>query len=201
MGACFVSRTSSNRTLSPEEARLIAGSTDILRYAVILIGLVASATDLARGRIYNWLTIPAWVLGLAYSLWSGGWGGLGSGFLATALAFLLYGWMFWIGVMGAGDVKLLMALGAWGGVEYVARTGLLGVFLGGAMAAVLLLVQGRLLPLLRKLYRFVLTLVIQEMVVEPPAIDKKLTMPFGIPISAAAIWIVIEDPLKKWGIL
>ncbi|MBU6376873.1 MAG: prepilin peptidase, partial [Bdellovibrionales bacterium] len=142
---------------------MAAGSTEVLRYAVISIGLVASATDLARGKIYNWLTIPAWFIGLVFSSWVDGWAGLGSGLLATGIAFALYGWMFWIGMMGAGDVKLLMALGAWGGAEYVARTGLLGVILGGLMAAVLLAVQGRLWVLLRKLYRFVLTLVVREM--------------------------------------
>ncbi len=121
--------------------------------------------------------------------------------LGLALGLVLYGWMFWIGMMGAGDVKLLMALGAWGGANYCVRVGLLGVFLGGAMAFVILTFQGRIVTLGLKLYRFLLSSVVRELALEPPAIDRKLTMPYGIPIAAAAIWILIEDPLKKWGIL
>ncbi len=166
-----------------------------------MIGVIASATDLARGKIYNWLTMPAAIAGIAFSTYYAGWLGLGDALLGTGLGLLLYGWMFWIGMMGAGDVKLLMALGAWGGAQYCLRVGLLGLFLGGAMAFVILTLKGRILGLGRKLYRFLLSSVIRELVLEPPAIDRKLTMPYGIPIAVASIWILIEDPLKKWGIL
>lgn len=168
---------------------------------VIATGAIASATDLARGKIYNWLTLPMLLAGVVFSTVWDGWSGLGSSLAGAGLGLLLYGWMFFTGFMGAGDVKLLMVFGAWGGAQYVTRVGLLGVFLGGAMALVFLLLKGRLGALLRKLYRFVLSVIVKEMVLEMPQVDKKLTMPFGVSISAAAIWLLLEDPLKKWGIL
>lgn len=174
---------------------------DQLLWAVVVVGAIASVTDLTQGKIYNWLTLPAAIAGIAFSTYWGGWEGLGQALLGILVALGLYGWMFWIRMMGAGDVKLLMAFGAWGGMQYALRVGVLGVFVGGALAVVLLAFKGRLLTLIKKLYRFILSVVVKELVLETPQVDRKLTMPYGIPISIAAVWILIDDPLKKWGML
>jgi prepilin peptidase CpaA len=41
------------------------------------------------------------------------WHGLGQSFAGLGLGFLLYGLLFWMGGMGAGDLKLCAAIGAW----------------------------------------------------------------------------------------
>lgn len=177
----------------------MSGSTEALT-AIIGISLVAAICDVLRGRIYNWLTLPALVLGLAWSSWNAGWPGLAQGLLGAALGLLAYGWLFWIGVMGGGDVKLLMALGAWTGPQYVAHVALLSILLGGLMAAILLLFKGRLIDLGARLYRFLLSVFVKELEVETIRIDRKHTMPFGIPIAAAAIWVAVANPLERWGL-
>jgi prepilin peptidase CpaA len=179
---------------------LASGKTELLLIAaVILLSSVAMATDLARGRIYNWLTLPGLLSGFAFSAWLGGWAGLGDSVLGATAGLLFYGWMFWLRAMGGGDVKLLMALGAWGGFHYAEEVALLGIVLAGPMAALILLFKGRLLDFGRRMARFVLTLVVRELEPEVPQIDHKLTMPFGIPIGAAAIWSVVAHPLLSWG--
>lgn len=169
-------------------------------YPVIALSLAGAVTDLLKGRIYNWLTFPAILIGIAASVAWRGWGGLGDSFLGVGLGFALYGWMFWLGFMGGGDVKLLMALGAWGGARYATEVALLGVLLGGAMALVVLLFSGKLGAFARKMYRFLLTVFIRELELEPPKIDRKLTMPYGVPIAAAAICVAVLDPFEKWGL-
>ena len=178
----------------------MSGKTDFLIGAVLLISLVAVVTDLIRGRIFNWLTFPSLLGGLVFSLFYGGWSGLGDSILGATGGLLLYGWMFWLGVLGGGDVKFLMALGAWGGSRYVAEVALLGVILGGVMALGHILIKGKILDFSKRMYHFLLTVFIKELELEAPKVDRKLTMPFGIPIAIAAAWVVLAPPFERWGI-
>src|SRR6202167_2144202 len=74
---------------------------------------VATFTDLRNRRIPNWLVVPFLVIGIVASTWLHGWHGLGFSFEGLGLGLLLYGILFWMGGMGAGDVKLAAAIGAW----------------------------------------------------------------------------------------
>jgi prepilin peptidase CpaA len=176
------------------------GTTDLLFYPVLAISAIAAVTDLIRGKIYNWLTFPALALGLIASFASLGWPGLLSGFLGTAIAFGAYAWIFLLGAMGAGDVKLLMALGAWGGPRFAFEVALLGVLLGGALGVLLLVWNGRIGSFGRRMYHFLLTIFVRQLEPELPKLDAKQKMPFGIPIAAAAVWILLSNPLPGWGL-
>ncbi|MGA9062912.1 MAG: A24 family peptidase, partial [Terracidiphilus sp.] len=79
---------------------------------VIVLG-VATFTDLRSGRIPNWLVLPFFVCGIAVFAWLHGWHGVEQSLGGAGLGFLIYGVLFWMGGMGAGDVKLCTAIGAW----------------------------------------------------------------------------------------
>ena len=83
------------------------------------VAFIAVITDLKDGRVYNWLTFPAMLLGWALNLYLHGFAGLGYSIAATVLGIMLYmpGGVF--GLIGMGDVKLLGALGAIGGSNFV----------------------------------------------------------------------------------
>jgi prepilin peptidase CpaA len=178
----------------------VSGETDFFIYAVTAISVLAALTDLVRGRIYNWLTAPALIAGIAASTWALGWNGLGQALLGALTGFLLYGWMFSLRVMGGGDVKLLMALGAWGGVRYAVEVGLLGILLGGLMAVGILLAKGKLGDFTGRMKRFLLTVFVKELELEAPRVDRKMIMPFGVPIAVAAIWTAFGKPLQSLGL-
>lgn len=175
------------------------GKTELFHYLIILIAVIAAVTDVFRGKIFNWLTLPAIVLGLIASAGLGGWSGAVNAFLGVFVGFILYSWMFWQGAMGGGDVKLLMALGAWGGLRYVTEVAVLGIFLGGLLAMALLVLRGHALDFVSRMYQFLLTIFVKELKLELPKMNRNLTMPFGVPIAAAAIWVLLYDPLGRWG--
>lgn len=181
---------------------MVSGRTDatILLYAILAISVSGALTDLVCGKIFNWLTIPALVLGIAASSWFDGWPGLSTALLGTFAGLLLYGWMFAMGAMGAGDVKFLMALGAWGGLRFAIETALLGVLLGGVFAVLMLVFSGKMPGFLKRMHHFFLTVFLRELELEKPKIDHALTMPFGIPIAIAAAWVALGHPFASMGV-
>ncbi len=105
-------------------------STWVLVGAVI-VAAVAAVTDLRYRRVPNWLTVPALVAGVTLNLAAGGREGLitaGAGALAGGaimLPLVLIGWV------GAGDMKLVTALGALGGWRLAAGSLGAGTLVGG----------------------------------------------------------------------
>jgi prepilin peptidase CpaA len=95
---------------------------------------VATFTDLRSRRIPNWLVAPFFVSGVAASAWLHGWHGLGQSFAGCGLGILMYGFLFWMGGMGAGDVKLAAAIGAWIGPNQLFFALVVTAMAGGLMA-------------------------------------------------------------------
>lgn len=95
---------------------------------------VASFTDLRSRRIPNWLVIPFLLTGVAVSAWLRGWLGLGQSFAGLGMGFLVFGVLFLMGGMGAGDVKLCAAIGAWIGPTQLLTALVLTGIAGGIIA-------------------------------------------------------------------
>jgi prepilin peptidase CpaA len=116
----------------------------IVQLVSLGLAVVACACDLRTRRIPQVLTLGGALAGFAYHLASGGWtGGLGSlaGWFVGIVIFLA---PFALGGLGAGDVKLLGALGAWLGVTDVIWLALYTGVAGGAMALLVALARGYL---------------------------------------------------------
>ena len=82
-------------------------------WPTLIVVAVATFTDLRNRRIPNWLVLPFLLAGIVVSAWMHGWHGMGQSFAGMGLGLLIYGFLFWMGGMGAGDVKLCVAIGAW----------------------------------------------------------------------------------------
>ncbi len=81
--------------------------------ALIGASLVAALTDLRQGRIPNWLTLPLWVLGLARAIYLGGATGCAGAMGVSMLLALPYVALWVLAKGGAGDAKLMAAIGTW----------------------------------------------------------------------------------------
>lgn len=178
----------------------MSGKIELITIVIILFSSYCLVTDLLKGKIYNHATFPVMLLGIVYSVYLSGFSGLTDAALGILVALLLFGWMFLFGFMGAGDVKMLMALGALSGVQYVFSVALLSILLGGLMAVCVLFWKGSLRNFVYRVYASFLSLIVKEMTLELPELDKKITMPFGIPIAIAAVWVHLQDPFYEWGI-
>ena len=112
--------------------------------AALVIGGVACVTDIRSRRVPNWLTFSAASVGvLAQSLVSVGDGPI-SGLVGVVAGLAVFFPFFALGGLGAGDVKLMAALGAWLGWQDTVWTAAYGAIAGGVIAVALGLQSGYL---------------------------------------------------------
>ena len=123
--------------------------------AACMVAVVAAAYDWRFRRIPNWLVGRAIVAALLFHLMSG-WHSLAAcvlaGLLAGGVAFVFY----LIKGMGAGDVKLLAAVGCWAGLHALPGLLIASALAGAALATAMAIHHRHLsnvLPNLLKLAR------------------------------------------------
>jgi prepilin peptidase CpaA len=121
----------------------------------IFVGIfltLACLTDLRTRRIPNVLTLSAAAGALLFHLITGGWSAAGWSVAGLLLGAALFFPMFALRGMGAGDVKLLAAVGAWLGPGQVAVVALATSLAGGVIAIVVALAHGYLRKALTNIY-------------------------------------------------
>ncbi len=113
----------------------------------ILLALVLTAAvyDVRYRRIPNWLTLLGVLAGLGLNTFLyQGWPGLRFGLLGLAVAFAIYFVLYALRAMGAGDVKLMAAIGSMVGWENWFGIFIVTALIGGVAALVLVAMRGRL---------------------------------------------------------
>jgi prepilin peptidase CpaA len=155
-----------------------------------LVGL-AAISDLRKRTISNRLNLTILLSGLAWRatslevstlLW-------GVGGFAVGLSLLIIPFAFrWV---GAGDVKLLAACGAWLGPTNIAIVGLFGVAGGGILALAFALYGGYARSVAKNVQMSIMTMSSPHV----PDRGKKNQVPLGVPyaVSAAVFFLL-------WGV-
>jgi prepilin peptidase CpaA len=161
---------------------------------------VAAATDLRSRRIPNSLTLALASAGLLQAvLLPARAGGIGLGGSAAGLALgLLVPFVFFaINALGAGDVKLLAAVGAWVGPHPILIIMLVAAIIGGVLAIVQGLMQRRLALVVGNTALLAMNLLnvrrfgiakVTAMNSEPPTL--KHAMPYGVAIALATAMFI-----------
>ncbi len=112
--------------------------------AASVTALIAAGFDVKSRRIPNFVTGPAILGGLLLHSFYDGW----HGFLASLAAALICGVVFLIfymaGGMGAGDVKLITAVGSLAGLSNSASVLIITALAGGVMGICFALLRGQL---------------------------------------------------------
>ena len=159
---------------------------------------VAAWVDFRTFRIPNALAVFGALLGLSIQAWAGGLPGLGQGLLGLGLGLGLLFPVYAIGHMGAGDVKLMAALGALLGPRWLLLVLVLAILAAGIVGLLYALAawrrRGATGPLARygRMVRFLLVTGRPSYV--PPAPEEALAerLPLAVPIAigatAALLW-------------
>lgn len=102
--------------------------------------LIAAAfvTDIRTMRIPNLLTGAGFLLGLGYHGATAGWNGAGSALAGAAAGFVPLFLLHLMKGIGAGDVKLFGALGAWLGVYETAQLLMYSILYAGAIGCIVI---------------------------------------------------------------
>jgi prepilin peptidase CpaA len=123
----------------------------ILTIILFLILAIAATTDILYRKIPNAVTIPTVIFGLVFHTYLSGINGFlfsaGGTFLGLGLLLIFY----IMGMMGAGDVKLMGAIGSILGPSGVFKAFLFTAIAGGVYAIIVMAAKGQLMPFLKRI--------------------------------------------------
>lgn len=156
-------------------------------YIVIGIVLVFAAIwDVRKGKIPNLLTGAGIVVGMAYRIWQTGISGILEGTLQMLIPVALLYLMFRIHALGAGDIKLFMAIACMSG-QSVFISIFLSSFVAAAIYAIIkLAVCKELIPSLLRFSQYVCQSVVSGRLMPYPQRDRQV-MHFAVSVLAGYI--------------
>ena len=111
---------------------------------VLGVGCLAAFTDVRSFKIPNYITLPLLLAGILFHAFLPTGQGISFGLLGAVAGFGCLILFYILGGVGAGDVKLLTAIGAWIGPPAIGALFLVAALLMGLYAAGLAFWHGRL---------------------------------------------------------
>jgi prepilin peptidase CpaA len=171
------------------------GDKDMFLNSLLLVTLAVSVyTDLKSRKIYNKVIYPILLITILTHFFLGGWEELLfslSGFF-MGLGILII--PFFLGGIGAGDVKLLALVGAFNGWVFVLYTGIYMALIGGIIALVLILFRKEMFS---KLVIFLLGMRNKHNM--SYIFNRQTTYPYGVAIAVGALFaFFLEGRVVLW---
>jgi len=170
-------------------------------FLVFFLGF-AAGFDLRERRIPNWLVLFALTGGILLNFWRGMPQLLNSleGFGLGVGIFLI---PFALGWLGAGDVKLLGAVGAVLGAHWLPRVIFYSALVGGVFALAAIALRGMDLKVVKGAWRDFTLLIMSQGTVLPETVSERgrggvRTIPYGVAIVCGTLMAFYVDPTGDW---
>ncbi len=170
--------------------------------ALFVLAVLAAVWDLRTRRIPNWLVLAGLIAGFVLNSVLFRLDGLKTAGLGMLVAFAIYFVLYLLHAMGAGDVKLMAAVGSLVGVQEWFRIFLAAVIIGAVAGLILALSKGRL----RRTFFNVGFIVSEISHLRPPHLkredldvksEKALRMPHGAAIAAGVFIVVGSQSFRR----
>jgi prepilin peptidase CpaA len=156
----------------------------------LALTLYAGWMDWRTRRIPNWLTVPGLCLGIAANAAFGGWHGVARSLEGAGLAMALLLPFVLLRALGAGDWKLMAAVGSFLGPKAFLAVLVVSIFVAGAMGTVQVIRAHRVLGMLKNMWVLVQGFLTFGMRAHPEiSLDNPglLKLPFGVAVAIAAV--------------
>jgi prepilin peptidase CpaA len=159
----------------------------------------AGWSDWRSRRIPNWLTVSGLLLGIAANSLARGWTGTKDSLLGAGLGLIILLPFVLLRSLGAGDWKLIGALGAFLGPAHLLTVLLGAILVAGVMAVILIIWKKRVGQTVRNLGKmlaafFTFHVPGPELTLDNP---ESLKIPFGV---AVAVTVVVYSARQAWGV-
>lgn len=168
------------------------------QWALVAVLAIAVYTDWRWRRIYNWLTLPAFLLGLVLSAVFGGGQALLMSLAGAGTAFVIFLLLFLFGGMGGGDLKLMTAIGAWLGFPLILVDMAYVAIAGGVLGLAFALQAGVMKQVLANIYHFFAIALMPG--VKPTEILTESAapkFPYGLAIAAGTVITLAYPALPR----
>jgi prepilin peptidase CpaA len=175
-------------------------ATQMIWALTILLTALAAFVDFRVRKIPNWLTVPAFVAGVTLRTALFGWPGAKSALEGTGLALALLLPLVLLRALGAGDWKLMGAVGAFLGPMMFLFVMLGSILVSGIMAMVEMARTRRVRETFRNLYVLVKGFFTFGLRANPKiSLDNPelLKLPFGVAVAIATVACYCA---ARWGL-
>lgn len=167
-----------------------------LKLALVALVVTAGIWDLRIRKIPNWLNLSGVILGVGLNTLISQGAGLKLSLLGLGLALLVYLPLFAIRAMGAGDAKLMAAVGSMAGPHDWFIIFLLAAILGGIASLAVIVTKHRVLVTIQNLGTITNELLhARAPYVKDPSLDvhdkHSVGLPHGAVIAVSSVALVL----------
>ncbi len=181
---------------------------NLSNYILIILLLIAAFFDTKEKRIPNLLTFPVMLVGLILNIFMNSLNGIMFSFAGFFIGAAVFFIPFALGLMGAGDVKLMAAIGALMGWRFAILSSLFSAIAGIIVVLGYLIYKKRLFSYFRKYFVAVVRAVLNKIYFSDRNIignklkkfaysseienkeNEKMYVPYGLAIALGTLFVL-----------
>jgi prepilin peptidase CpaA len=163
----------------------------------VFLAAWAGALDWRYRRIPNWLTLPGLAAGIAVNAVTGGWPGAKASLLGAGLGLLVLLPFVLMKALGAGDWKLIGAIGACLGPTKLIAILVGSMLVAGLMALIAIIYKGRARQAVRNIAHMIASFLSLRMPGPQVSLDNPdaVKIPFGVAVAFTVLLFGVRRAL------